>query len=97
MSHEILSVAIFEMLEDKEADALATFRDLLAALKEGGYSRDSLHRDVKSEAYVLIRHWQSEEARRLALEDPKVLRCWSKLASEIRILRVFEKLDDVLS
>jgi len=95
MSQEILSVAIFETLEGKDADALATFRELVAALQEGGYSRDSLHRDGKSAVYLLIRHWRSEEARRQALEDPKVLRCWSKLASEVRTLHVFEKLDDV--
>jgi hypothetical protein len=96
MSQEIMSVAIFETLEGKEEDALATFRDLVTALKDGDYSRDTLHRDSKSALYVLIRHWRSEEARRHALEDPKVLRCWSKLASEIRTLHVFEKLEDVL-
>jgi quinol monooxygenase YgiN len=89
-------VAIFELLEGREDDALATFRELVAALKEGGYSRDSLHRDSKSPIYVLIRHWKSEEARQSAMEDPKVLRCWSKLASEIRTLQVYERLDDAL-
>jgi hypothetical protein len=95
MSHEILSVAIFEPLAGLEAESLATFRDLFAALTTGGYSRDSLHKDENSTTYVLIRHWKSEESRRLAMEDPVVLRCWAKLAQEIRTLKVYETLHEV--
>ena len=95
MSHEILSVAIFEPLEGMEMESVGTFRDLFAALTAGGYSRDSLHKDASSSTYVLIRHWKSEEARRAAMEDPVVLRCWAKLSHEIRTLKVFETLEEV--
>lgn len=96
MSHEILSVAIFEPLAGKEQEALATVRELFAALSAGGYSRDLLYRDSKAPSqYVLLRYWSSEEARRAAQEDAEALRCWAKLANEIRTLKVFEKLEDV--
>lgn len=94
MSQEILSVAIYEALPDLEKESLATMRDLLAALSAGGYSRDMLYRDGKSQ-YLLLRYWKSEEARRAALEDPEVLRCWAKLAHEIRIVKVYETLEGV--
>jgi|SRR4051794_5521648 hypothetical protein len=97
MSHEILSIAIFEPLEGLEAASIATFRELLAALTAGGYSRDTLHKDANSHTYVLIRHWKSEEARRAALEDPVVLRCWAKLSHEIRTVKVYETLEEVLA
>jgi heme-degrading monooxygenase HmoA len=94
MSQEILSVAIYEPLPGKEADSLATMRDLLAALSARGYSRDMLYRDGKSQ-YLLLRYWKSEEARRAAQEDPEVQRCWAKLAHEIKIVRVYETLEEV--
>jgi hypothetical protein len=50
---------------------------------------------VKSGQYVLLRYWRSEEARRAALEDPDVLRCWAKLANEIRTVSVMETLEEV--
>jgi len=96
MSTEIHSVAIFEPLPGKEEESLTTIRDLISALSAGGYSQDLLYRDRKSEReYVLIRRWKSEEARRAALEDPSVLRCWAKLAHEIRTVRVFESLEAI--
>lgn len=95
MSQEILSMAIFEPLAGLEAECLATFTSLFQALARGGYSRDFLHRDSKSATYVLLRYWASEDARNAALEDPEVLRCWAKLAEQIRILRVFETLQAV--
>lgn len=94
MSQEILSVAIYETLPGKEEESLATMRDLFAALAAGGYSRDMLYRDGKSQ-YVLLRYWKSEAARRAALEDTQVLRCWAKLAHEIRIVTVYETLEEV--
>jgi quinol monooxygenase YgiN len=94
---EILSVAIFQPLPGHEENSLATMRTLIAALSTGGYSRDSLYRDAKSrDEFILLRYWKSEEARRAALEDPEVLRCWAKLAHEIRIVRVYETLDEAL-
>jgi len=98
MAEEILSIAIYEPLPGSEAASLATIRDLIAALSKGGYSRDLLYRDAKASGeYVLLRYWKSEAARRAALEDPEVLRCWAKLAQEIRTVRVFETLEEVLN
>jgi quinol monooxygenase YgiN len=98
MSDEIFSVAIFQPLPGHEEDSLATMRTLIAALSSGGYSRDSLYRDAKSrDEFILLRYWKSEEARRAALEDPEVLRCWAKLAHEIRIVKVYETLEEALT
>ncbi len=98
MSQEILSVAIFEPLQGHEEASLATMRALIAALSAGEYSRDQLYRDAKSRnQYILLRHWKSEEARRAALEDSEVLRCWAKLSHEIRTLKIYETLEEALS
>jgi hypothetical protein len=57
-----------------------------------------LYRDAKSgDEYILLRYWKSEEARRAALEDPEVLRCWAKLAQEIRTVNVYETLEEALT
>lgn len=92
-AEEILSVAIFELLPGMEKEALATLHDLFAALSAGGYSRDVLYRG--NSHYLLFRYWRSEEARCAALEDAAVLRCWAKLAHEIRIVKVYERLEEV--
>jgi quinol monooxygenase YgiN len=96
MSQEILSIAIFEALPGHEEASLTTMRALIAALSAGEYSRDVLYRDAKSRDHVLLRRWKSEEARRAALEDPEVLRCWAKLAHEIRTVRIYETLEEAL-
>src|SRR5580704_7029896 len=96
--HEILSIAIFQLLPGHEEASLATMQALIAALSAGGYSRDLLYRDAKShDELVLLRYWKSEEARRAALEDPEVLRCWAKLSHEIRTVRIYETLEDALN
>ena len=92
---EVLSIAIFEPLPESQDVALDTVRELGAALTRGGYSRDLLYQDAKSRQYVLLRYWRSEELRRAALEDPSVLRCWAKLANEIRTIRVMETLEEI--
>jgi hypothetical protein len=97
MSQEILSIAIFEPLPGHEEASLTTMRALIAALSAGGYSRDVLYRDAKSHDHVLLRHWKSEEGRRAALEDPEVLRCWAKLAHEIRTVKIYETLEEALN
>jgi quinol monooxygenase YgiN len=96
MSKEILSIAIFEPVQGSEEAAFATMRELRAALQRGQFSRDLMYRDAKTPNwYVLLRYWKSEEARRAALEDPEVLRCYARLAHEVRIVRVFETLEEV--
>jgi heme-degrading monooxygenase HmoA len=91
---EVLSVAIYEPLPGHEQDSLETMEQLLKTLSEAGFSRDFLYRDNSSQ-YVLLRYWKSEEARRAAHEHPEVQRCWAKLGNEIRIVKVFEVLDNV--
>jgi hypothetical protein len=92
--HEILAVAVFEPLDGMEAQALATVRELSAVLERGGYSRDVLYREPAGE-YVLVRYWKSDEARRQAPEDPDAQRCWARLAHEIRIVKIYERLEEV--
>jgi hypothetical protein len=94
MPQEYLSIAIWEALPGMEATSLATVRELNALVSKKGYGRDLLYRtgDLR---YVLLRYWNSEQARRAALEDPEMLRCWARLANEIQIVKVYEQLEEV--
>jgi len=92
MEAEVLSVAIYQPLPGKEEDSLATMRDLFAALAAGGYSRDRLFREGSQ--YLVFRYWKSEASRRAAQEDPAVLRCWARLAEQIEIVKIYERLED---
>jgi heme-degrading monooxygenase HmoA len=94
MSQEYLSIAIWEPLPGMEAASLATIRQLNAVVSNKGYGRDLLYRSGDSR-YVLLRYWNSEQARRAAQEDPEVLRRWARLGNEIQILKVYEKLEEV--
>ena len=94
MAHEYLSIAIWEPLSDMEAVSLETMRELSALVSRKQYGRDLLYRSGDSH-YVLLRHWNSEQARSAAQEDPEVLRCWARLGNEIRILKVYEKLEEI--
>ncbi|MGB8918996.1 MAG: hypothetical protein WCC89_19245 [Candidatus Sulfotelmatobacter sp.] len=87
-------MAIWEPLPNMEAAALATIRELNAIVSSKGYGRDLLYRSGDSH-YVLLRYWNSEQARRTALEDADLLRCWSRLGNEIQILKVYEKLEEI--
>ena len=90
---EILSVAVYEALSGREQDSLETMATLLKILSAAGFSRDFLYKDGSQ--YVLLRYWKSADARRAAHEDPEVQRCWAKLGNEIRIVKVFEVLEQV--
>jgi hypothetical protein len=94
MSQEFLSVAIWEPLAGMEAASLATIRELNAIVAAKKYGRDLLYHASGSH-YVLLRYWNSEEARSAAQEDPEILRCWARLGNEIQILRVYEELEEV--
>ena len=85
---------MWEPLPGMEAASLATIRELTAIISTKRYGRDLLYRSGESH-YVLLRYWNSEEARRTAQEDPEVLRCWARLGNEIQILKVYEKLEEV--
>jgi hypothetical protein len=94
MSQEYLSIAIWEPLPGMEAASLATIRELNALVASKGYGRDLLYQSGDSR-YVLLRYWNSEQARGSALEDPELLRCWARLGNEIQILKVYEKLEEI--
>ena len=93
MSQEILAAALYEPLPGMEAASLATIRELIAVLAAKGYSHDLLYRSESE--YLLLRYWKSEETRRAAHEDPEIHRFWARLGNEIRILKIYEKLDHV--
>ena len=76
-----------------EAASLATIRELNAIVSKKAYGRDLLYRSSDSH-YVLLRYWNSEQARSTAQEDPELLRCWARLGNEIQILKVYEKLEE---
>ncbi|MGD1025477.1 MAG: hypothetical protein ABR880_22060 [Candidatus Sulfotelmatobacter sp.] len=94
MSQEYLSIAIWEPLPGMEAPALETMRELNAIVSRKQYGRDLLYRAGEAN-YLLLRYWNSEQARSEALEDPELLRCWARLGNEIKILKVYEKLEEV--
>lgn len=94
MPQEILSVAVWEPMPEKEAASLATLREIGSIIAAKGYGRDHLYRDRDSH-YVLLRRWKSEEARSAAQEDPDMLRCWARLGNEIQIIKVYETLTEV--
>jgi len=85
-------VAIWEPLPGMETASLATIRELNALIAKNGYGRDLLYRSGNS--YVLLRYWNSEQARITAYEDPELLRCWARLGNEIQIVKVYEKLEE---
>jgi len=94
MTQEILSVAVWDPVPEKEADSVATLRELMSIVAAKGYGRDLLYRDRESH-YVFLRYWKSPEARSAALEDPDMQRCWAKLGHEIQIVKVYETLTEV--
>jgi len=94
MPQEILSVAVWKPVPDKEADSLATLRELTAIVLAKGYGRDLLYRDREGQ-YIFLRYWKSEDTRRAAQEDPDMLRCWARLGNEIQIVKVYETLAEV--
>ena len=77
-----------------EAASLETIRELNAIVSRKRYGRDLLYRSGDSH-YVLLRYWNSEQARSSAQEDPELLRCWARLGNEIKIVKVYEKLEEI--
>src|SRR6202162_5819652 len=87
MSQEYLSIAIWEPLPGMEAVSLETMRELNSIVSRKQYGRDLLYRSSDAH-YILLRYWNSEQARSSAQEDPEVLRCWARLGNEIKILKI---------
>jgi hypothetical protein len=95
MSQEYLSVAIWDPLPGMETPSLATVHEISRIIAKRNYGRDLLYRSGRS--YILLRYWNSEQARAAAYEDPEMLRCWARLGNEIQIVKVFEKLQPVVA
>lgn len=87
-------MAIWEPLPGMEVASLATMGELGMIVSNKGYGRDLLYRGGDSH-YLLLRYWNSEQARSTAQEDPEILRCWARLGNEVKILKVYEKLEEV--
>ena len=94
MSQEYLSIAIWDPLPGLEAVSLETMRELNSIVSRKQYGRDLLYRSSDAH-YILLRYWNSEQARSTAQEDPEVLRCWARLGNEIKIVKVYEKLQEI--
>ena len=94
MSQEYLSIAIWEPLPGMEAVSVETMRELNSIVSRKQSGRDLLYRSSDAH-YILLRYWNSEQARSTAQEDPEVLRCWARLGNEIKILKVYEKLQEI--
>jgi hypothetical protein len=94
MVEKFLSIAIWEPLPDMETVSFQTMRELNAIMSRKQYGHDTLYRSGDSQ-YVLLRCWNSEQARSAAQEDPDVLRCWARLGNEIKIVKVYEKLEEL--
>jgi hypothetical protein len=94
MSQAYLSIAIWEPLPGLEAVSLETMRELNAIVSRKQYGHDLVYRSSDAH-YILLRYWNSEQARSTAQEDPEVLRCWARLGNEIKILKVYEKLQEI--
>lgn len=77
-----------------ESAALETFQELRSIVSSKGYGRDLLYQD-REHHYIFFRYWKSEGARRIAQEDPDMLRCWARLGNQIQIVKVYETLQAV--
>jgi len=93
---EVLSMAVMEPFEGKEAEFEQVLTDFYAMLRQKNYSRDELLRSTKSPHYVNMRHWLSEEARREAHEDPDVHRYWAKIGLLCQMRAVYETLEPLV-
>ena len=86
-------MAIWEPLPGMEDASVETIRELNAIVAKKQYGRNLFYRSGNE--YVLLRYWKSEEARKAAVEDAELLRCGARLANEIKIAKVYEKLEEI--
>ena len=96
MSKELVAIAVFEPLDGKDAECLATVRELTSFLRSMGYSHDTLYRDRKNpRLYVDVRLWSSEQAAVQAHQDPRLHAFWQRLDDLCTIKQVYESLEEV--
>ena len=93
---EILSMAVMEPFEGKQAEFEQVLTDFYAMLRRKNYSRDELLRSAQAGHYVNIRHWRSEEARHQAHEDPDVHHYWAKIGLLCQMRSVYEQLEPII-
>ncbi len=93
---QVLSVAVFDLIEGKEKQCLQLLREFYDLLRRKNYSRDLLLRDGKNPRRCInVRFWKSEQARAEAAEDPEVHRYWAQLPNLIEMQAVYERLEAV--
>ncbi len=93
---QVLSVAVFDLVEGKEKQCLQLLREFYDLLQRKDYSRDLLLRDAKNpQRCINVRFWASEQARAEAAEDPEVHRYWVQLPGLIEMQAVYERLEAV--
>ena len=98
MNDAVLSLAILEPLENKEAETLQLLREFYLFMATKGYSHDLLYRDAKNASqFVHLRIWKSNEARHEAQEDPEVHRFWLRLPEVCVITTTHQNLELLFS
>jgi hypothetical protein len=98
MSNSVLSLAILEPLENKEAETLELLREFYLFMARKGYSHDLLYRDGKNASrFVHLRIWKSIEVRQEAQEDPEVHRFWVRLPEVCVITTTHQNLELLFS
>ncbi len=96
MSQEVRSVAVFDVLPNKERECLQWLLEFYSMLRRKNYSRDVLLRDPNQPLrYINVRFWTSEDARSQAQEDPEVHRYWLRLPELMDMLEIYERLEVV--
>jgi hypothetical protein len=90
-----LAIIVFRPLDGLEQECLEAIRLLYQLIRSKSYGRGILLRDVNDGAWIGIRFWASEEARREAQEDPELLRVWQRLGHLCTVELVREQLEKI--
>jgi len=98
MNNSVLSLAILEPLENKEAETLQLLQEFYRFMAKKGYSHDLLYRDGKNASRLVhLRIWKSEAIRREAQEDPEVHRFWMRFPAVCVITAAHQNLELLFS
>ncbi len=98
LENAVLSLAILEPWENKEAETIQLLREFYVFMANKGYSHDLLYRDGKNASrFVHLRIWKSEAVRREAQEDPEVHRFWMRLPAVCVITTAHQNLELLFS
>jgi hypothetical protein len=97
MKDPIRSMAILKPNPGQERELLEFLREFYSMMYTKQYSRDILYRDSKTDLFVHVRIWLSDEARESAVHDPDVHRYWKNLPELATITSTYEELQPVFS